>query len=137
MLTCKPAVAGNAADLLKITEKTPVLYSERCDRLNGTPFAWDYGMIPLKYTKNLRPEDLAAVALVERWQERENIQISSIKQTVESVTDPVAAKHLGLPAKTPLLKTTECYLDHRNRPCGVFITCYHPALVQLRIRYAG
>jgi hypothetical protein len=58
-------------------------------------------------------------------------------EPVETVTDAVAAKHLKLPAKHPLLKTTECYFDQRNRPCGVFITCYHPALVQLRIRYAG
>jgi GntR family transcriptional regulator len=137
LLVCREDAAGPAADLLKVTEETPVLYSERCDRLNGTAFAWDRGFIPLKYARKLTPDDLSDVALVEHWSAKEKLQISSIQQTVETVTDPVAAKHLGLRAKHPLLKTTECYFDQRNRPCGVFITCYHPELVQLRIRYAG
>jgi hypothetical protein len=67
----------------------------------------------------------------------QSLKVETIQQTVETVTDPIAAKHLKLPAKHPLLKTTECYFDQRNRPCGVFITCYNPALVQLRIRYAA
>ena len=61
----------------------------------------------------------------------------TIQQTVETIVDLVAAKHLSLRANHPLLKTTECYLDGGNRPCGVFITCYHPGIVQLRIRYAS
>jgi len=137
LLVCRTDTAGSAADLLKVSENTPVLYSERCDRLNGIPFAWDCGIIPLRYAKKTTEKELADVALVERWSTMENLQVSSIQQTVETVTDPVAAKHLKLSAKHPLLKTTECYFDQRNRPCGVFITCYNPALVQLRIRYAA
>ncbi len=136
LLVCRTDTAGAAADLLKISEDAPVLYSERCDRLNGIPFAWDCGTIPLRYAKKTTEKELADVALIERWSAKENLQINSIQQTVETVTDPVAAKHLKLSAKHPLLKTTECYFDQRNRPCGVFITCYNPALVQLRIRYA-
>lgn len=137
LLTCRKEAAGSAADLLKLTEDAPVLYSERCDRLNGIPFAWDRGVIPLKHAKNTTPEDLGNVALVEKWSKRENLQVSSIQQTVGTVVDPTAAKHLGLSAKHPLLKTVECYYDQHNRPCGVFTTYYHPELVQLRIRYAG
>jgi GntR family transcriptional regulator len=137
LLVCRKDAAGPAADLLKVTEETPVLYSERCDRLNGAAFAWDRGFIPLRYAKKTTAEELADVALIERWSAKENLHISSIQQTVETVTDPVAAGYLELPAKHPLLKTTECYYDQRNRPCGIFITCYHPGLVQLRIRYAG
>jgi GntR family transcriptional regulator len=136
LLVCRTDTAGTAADLLKVSEDVPVLYSERCDRLNGVPFAWDCGTIPLRYAKKTTEKELADVALIERWSAKENLQISSIQQTVETVTDPVAAKHLKLSAKHPLLKTTECYYDQRNRPCGVFITCYNPTLVQLRIRYA-
>lgn len=137
LLVCHEEQAGPAADLLKVPDDTPVLYSERCDRLAGTAFAWDRGFIPLKYARNLTPEDLGDVALVECWSASEKLHISSIQQTVETVTDPVAAKQLGLPAKHPLLKTTECYFDSRNRPCGLFITCYHPGLVRLHIRYAA
>ena len=136
LLVCRRDQAGPAADLLSVTEETPVLYSERCDRLNGTAFAWDRGFIPLKYARKLTPDDLGSVALVEHWSDKENLLIGSIQQTVETVIDPVAARHLGLSPKHPLLKTTECYFNQRNRPCGVFITCYNPALVQLRIRYA-
>lgn len=123
--------------MLKLTEDTPVLYSERCDLLNGVPFAWDCGYIPLRFAKQITEEDLTDVALVERWSEKENLQISSIQQTIQTVTDPTAARHLKLCKTHPLLKTTECYFDRRNRPCGVFITCYNPELVQLRIRYAA
>jgi DNA-binding GntR family transcriptional regulator len=137
LLVFRKSTAGPAADLLKLSEESEVLYSERCDRLNGIPFAWDCGTIPIRYAKNLSPEDLGDVTLLERWSARENLQINSIHQTVETVTDPVGAKHLNLSAKHSLLKTTECLYDHRNRPCGIFITCYHPELVQLRIRYAG
>lgn len=137
LLTCREDIAGLVADLLKLNEDAPTLYSERCDRLNDIPFAWDCGTIPMRYAKSLTPDDLADVALVERWQEKENIQIRTIEQTVETVTDKVAAKHLNLSAKHPLLKTTECYFDQSNRPCGVFITCYNPTLVQLRVRYAA
>ncbi|MEN8255318.1 MAG: GntR family transcriptional regulator [Verrucomicrobiota bacterium] len=137
LLTYREESAGQVADLLKLAEETPVLYSERCDRLNGVAFAWDRGVIPLKHAKKLIPEDLEDVALVEKWSTREDLQISSIQQTVETVTNPVAARHLGLPAKHPLLKTTECYFEQNNRPCGVFTTYYHPEHVQLRIRYAG
>lgn len=136
LLVCRQDQAGPAADLLKVSEDEPVLYSERCDRLNGTAFAWDRGFIPLNYARKLTPDDLGSVALVEHWSSKEKLQIGSIQQTVETVTDPVAVKRLKIPAKTPLLKTTECYYDQRSRPCGVFITCYNPALVQLRIRYA-
>jgi DNA-binding GntR family transcriptional regulator len=137
LLVCRTDTAGTKADLLKLSEDSEVLYSERCDRLNGIPFAWDCGIIPLRYVKKTTEEELADVALIERWSTRENLKISSIQQMVETVTDPVAAKHLKLSAKHPLLKTTECYYDQRNRPCGVFVTCYNPELVQLRIRYAA
>jgi DNA-binding GntR family transcriptional regulator len=137
LLVCREDKAGPIADLLKLSEDAPVLYSERCDRLNGIPFAWDRGIIPLRYAKKTTAVELEDIALVERWSAKENLQISSIQQTVETVTDPIAAKHLKLPAKHPLLKTTECYYDRSNRPCGVFITCYNPVLVQLRIRYAA
>ncbi len=137
LLVCRTDTAGTKADLLKLSEDSEVLYSERCDRLNGIPFAWDCGIIPLRYVKKTTEEGLADVALIERWSTRENLKISSIQQMVETVTDPVAAKHLKLSAKHPLLKTTECYYDQRNRPCGVFVTCYNPELVQLRIRYAA
>ncbi len=136
LLVCCNDTARATADLLKTSAGEPILYSERIDTLNDTPFAWDCGYIPVRYAKNLIPEDLGNVALIEHWSAKENLKISSIQQTVETVTNPVAAKHLQLSAKHPLLKTTECYFDQRNRPCGVFITCYNPVLVQLRIRYA-
>ena len=137
LLACRQETAGVAADLLKLPENAPVVYSERRDKLNGIPFAWDRGFIPQRYAKNITPEDLGHVALVERWSKKENLIIDAIQQTVETVTDRVAARHLNLSANHPLLKTTECYFDQSNRPCGVFITCYHPGLVQLRIRYAS
>jgi DNA-binding GntR family transcriptional regulator len=137
LLVCRQETAGVAADLLKLPENSPVLYSERCDKLGGVPFAWDRGFIPQRYAKSITPEDLGHVALVKRWSKKENLEIGAIQQTVETVVDRVAAGHLGLSANHPLLKTTECYFDQGNRPCGVFITCYHPDLVQLRIRYAS
>lgn len=136
LLVCRKGTAGPVADMLRSREDAEVLYSERCDRLSGIPFAWDCGIIPLSYAKKITEEDLADVALVERWFAKEKLQISSIQQTVQTVTDQVAAKHLNLSAKHPLLKTTECYFDQRNHPCGVFITHYNPELVQIRIRYA-
>lgn len=137
LLTCRQETAGAAADLLKLPGNAPVVYSERLDRLNGVPFAWDCGFIPLRYAKKMTPEYFGHVALVELWSKKEGLNIGEIQQTVETVVDRVATKHLGLSASHPLLKATECYFDRGNRPCGVFITCYHPGLVQLRIRYAS
>jgi DNA-binding GntR family transcriptional regulator len=137
LIACRPSTAGEAADLLKLTEDASVLYSERRDSLNGSPFAWDKGIIPMRCAKNVTEKELAAVSLVEQWSKKEKVQISSIEQTVETVTDKTASKQLKLPAKHPLLKTTECYFDQRNRPCGIFITFYNPEQVQLHIRYSG
>ena len=137
LLACRQETAGAASDLLKLPENTPIVYSERHDKLNGVPFAWNCGFIPQRYAKNMTAEDLGHVALVERWSKKEGLVIGAIQQTVETVIDRVAAKHLDLAANYPLLRSTECYFDEGNRPCGVFITCYHPDLVQLRIRYAS
>lgn len=137
LLVFRQEPAGVAADLLKLPENTPVVYSERRDRLNGVSFAWDRGFIPRHYAKNLTAEDLGHVALVERWPKKERLAIGAIQQTVETVVDRVAARYLDLSANHPLLRATECYFDRGNRPCGVFITCYHPDLVQLRVRYAS
>ena len=137
LLVCRQETAGAAADLLKLPESAPVVYSERLDKLNGVPFAWDRGFIPQRYAKKVTSEDLSHVALVERWSKKEGLDVDAIQQTIETVVDRRAARHLGLSANHPLLKATECYLGRSGRPCGVFITCYHPGLVQLRIRYAS
>jgi hypothetical protein len=67
----------------------------------------------------------------------QSLKVETIQQTVETVTDPIAVKHLKLPAKHPLLKTTECYFDQRNRPCGVFITCDNPIRNELHVPLCG
>lgn len=135
LVKCRTGKVGKASDWLKLPGDSPALYFERVDRLNSKPFAWDQATIPMAYADKLTTEDLEDIAFAERWADCQGLHFSSIQQVVETVIHAPASRHLKTKDKQAALKTTEVYYDQRNRPCGVFVTFYHPKQVRLRIQY--
>lgn len=121
-----------AAEELRISSTSTVLFCQRVDVLDGTPVAFDRAYIPRSFAEGLSQEDLAAVEFNEVWPERSGFQIISCKQVVDAVpADEETVEILRIRNSSPVLKGTEIYYTLHNRPTGIFVNYYHPEYISL------
>jgi GntR family transcriptional regulator len=128
--------APKTAEMLEIAEGDLVLYAERLDDLKGTPVAWDQSYITRSFGDQLDERHLGHVNFIEIWTKVCGFRLESCEQFIEA--DGASARTCALllmKPKQPVLKSTEIYSTHKNRPAGLFISYYHPAYIWISSRY--
>lgn len=120
------------AEELNIAAENLVLHCQRIDILEGIPVAFDRAYIPKAFAENISEQDMAEVNFNDVWQSRANFTILRCKQVVDSVlADAQISELLNIQEHSAVLKGTELYFTHKNRPTGIFINFYHPDYISL------
>jgi len=112
---------------LSIAAGEVCFYSARVDSLeDGTPVVWDRLHIAAPFYKGLKHEHLSRIDFIQTWARVCRFQIEYCHQNVEAVKSSKEDKmHLGIPAGSPILKTTEVFHAAGGRPAGIFVSHYH------------
>ncbi len=90
------------ADRLKISKKEPIFRLERIRMANDVPVLYEVAYRPVKFSPDLKREDLGS-SLFQKLED-ENIKISYSEQTIEAVLSiDKTSKLLNIPKNSPLL----------------------------------
>lgn len=116
---------AEVATALRLPAGDRVLFLRRIDLLDGQPVAYDDVHIPADFADGLKTQDMAALDFLERWTERQRLQLSHLQQTVEAIESTAEAQRLlALSSRKPLLKATEVFHLADERPAIRFVSYY-------------
>jgi GntR family transcriptional regulator len=126
------------ADILGIFKNEECLILERLDLLYDEPIAYDRGYIPSNLTNNLTEEMMVRVDFLEVWVEKEGINLSHFRETIEAMEAGQEAKEkLRVTIGSALLKATDVIFNTDGERIAIFETYYRGdrfKLVSTKIR---
>jgi len=113
------------------------LIAERIDSNRGETLAWDQAVIPERFAKKLKQQDLASLDFVGIWRKCQKIAIAHLSQRATAVAaDEDAAKLFDVPVGSPLLRVVEIYESPEEEVLGAFLSLYPSEYIELSSRLA-
>ncbi len=112
-------------ELLGLLKTERSLLIERLDFQADEALSFDRGYFPINLGKTIDAALAVQVDFLERWVERESVDYSYIRVSVEAVeADITAHERLSVPLKAPMLLETDAVYTKDGKAVAVFETVY-------------
>jgi GntR family transcriptional regulator len=119
---------AKAVEALKLTAGERAVRLELTNQLEGHPVGYLEIFFPIWAGQVVTRQDIQPHVPIIRMVERKlNLRVNRAEQVIEAdVAGDIAARHLGLRPKDPILRVTRIYYAMDERPVEAVFVRYHP-----------